>query len=195
MTFEKELAVVTELFQSWSEEQCEMALRNMLKGKGMDKSRFKSIAQTIGFSSQDNITSILSVELTLRIFRHLDPFSLLIVSCVNTRWRKTAQTTALWKCIWTAQRWIATDLEKALIQDQQWRAVCKHRLRIDRNWVRGEYFVDSAFGHQDSVTCIQFDKDIIVSGSHDSNIIVWDLKTREKIATLSNGAPLTSLKV
>ena len=39
-------------------------------------------------------------------------------------------------------------------------------------------------GHQNSVTCLQFDASKIISGSLDSNLKFWDLKTGECTSTI-----------
>lgn len=43
-------------------------------------------------------------------------------------------------------------------------------------------------GHTDAVTCVAvsvLDKSIVVSGSYDTNLIVWDINTGSDLHTLS----------
>ncbi len=39
-------------------------------------------------------------------------------------------------------------------------------------------------GHTGSVLCLQYDEKVIISGSSDSTVRVWDVKTGEMVNTL-----------
>ena len=44
--------------------------------------------------------------------------------------------------------------------------------------------IDEFIGHEGPVLCLQFDEQIIISGSYDSTIRVWNLSSGEIINTL-----------
>lgn len=49
-----------------------------------------------------------------------------------------------------------------------WKTVCEKRLWLDRRWGDGEVGKETILkGHSDSVYCLQFDKDKLVTGSRD----------------------------
>ncbi|KAH7106847.1 WD40 repeat-like protein [Auriculariales sp. MPI-PUGE-AT-0066] len=58
-----------------------------------------------------------------------------------------------------------------------WMSLYKARLNLQRNWQSGQPQVGKISGHDDSVYCIEFDQDKIVTGSRDRTIKVWSLRT------------------
>ncbi|KAI9710778.1 MAG: hypothetical protein M1828_002120 [Chrysothrix sp. TS-e1954] len=61
--------------------------------------------------------------------------------------------------------------------DQPWMKMLKVRNQIEKNWQTGRASVRYLYGHTDSVYCVQFDEDKIVTGSRDRTIRVWDTLT------------------
>lgn len=49
--------------------------------------------------------------------------------------------------------------------------------RLWRNWTAGRCVIRTFIGHSQGISCVQFDSNRIVSGSSDSTIRIWDIKT------------------
>ncbi|TPX77219.1 hypothetical protein CcCBS67573_g01531 [Chytriomyces confervae] len=58
---------------------------------------------------------------------------------------------------------------------QIWKTVYRQRLILLQNWRDGDYTVRSFTGHSDAVYCIQFDKNLLASGSRDKTLKFWDM--------------------
>ncbi|KAJ3364826.1 hypothetical protein GGF32_001003 [Allomyces javanicus] len=58
-----------------------------------------------------------------------------------------------------------------------WKFLYRNRVRLERNWRTDRMPMTELKGHGDSVYCIQFDQQKIVSGSRDQTIKVWSLAT------------------
>lgn len=67
---------------------------------------------------------------------------------------------------------------------QAWKDVYKDRFRIGTNWKYGRCSVKTFKGHTNGVMCVQFDDNIIASGSYDSTIKIWDIESGKEIRTL-----------
>ncbi|KAJ2000009.1 hypothetical protein GGI04_004327 [Coemansia thaxteri] len=65
-----------------------------------------------------------------------------------------------------------------------WRYLFNQRLKLDKNWQTGVADVHTISGHTDSVYCVQYDHDKIVTGSRDRSVKVWDSKTLQCVRTL-----------
>ncbi|KAJ1729881.1 hypothetical protein LPJ61_003306, partial [Coemansia biformis] len=66
-----------------------------------------------------------------------------------------------------------------------WRYLFQQRLELDRHWSNGIADVHVLTGHADSVYCVQYDHDKIVTGSRDRTIKVWDNNTLQCLRTLT----------
>ena len=51
------------------------------------------------------------------------------------------------------------------------------RWKLKRAWMAGQAHVRTFEGHSGGISCVQFDGQRIVSGSHDKTIKVWNVKT------------------
>lgn len=72
-----------------------------------------------------------------------------------------------------------------------WKDVYSERLTIERNWRRGRYTVRNLKGHTDGVMCLQFSETlshpsfpILITGSYDRTVRVWNLETGLEVACL-----------
>jgi len=65
-----------------------------------------------------------------------------------------------------------------------WLGMFKIRKEVDHRWKSTEPKISNLSGHQDSVYCLEFDSDKIVTGSRDRTIKVWSLHTGELRNTL-----------
>ncbi|KAI9672672.1 MAG: hypothetical protein M1831_000107 [Alyxoria varia] len=70
-------------------------------------------------------------------------------------------------------------------QLQPWKDVYRDRFKIGTNWKYGRCSVKTFKGHTNGVMCLQFDDNILASGSYDSTIKIWSIETGEELRTLS----------
>ena len=68
-----------------------------------------------------------------------------------------------------------------------WKDVYSERLIVERNWRNNKYNALSLRGHTDGVMCVQFCDilKIVITGSFDKTVRVWDLETGEPLRTLT----------
>ncbi|KAF8553413.1 WD40 repeat-like protein [Imleria badia] len=72
-----------------------------------------------------------------------------------------------------------------------WKDVYSERLTVERNWRRGRCLVRTLRGHTDGVMCLQFSETlqhpsfpILITGSYDLTVRVWNLETGLEIRCL-----------
>ncbi|CAJ2509741.1 Uu.00g056410.m01.CDS01 [Anthostomella pinea] len=74
------------------------------------------------------------------------------------------------------------ELEKKF---RPWKDVYRDRFKVGSNWKYGRATMKTFAGqHTNGVTCLQFDDNILATGSYDSTIKLWDIETSEVIRTL-----------
>ncbi|KAI1805891.1 WD40 repeat-like protein [Daldinia bambusicola] len=75
-----------------------------------------------------------------------------------------------------------TEPEKQLLP---WKEVYRDRYHISSNWKYGRCTIKTFAGqHTNGVTCLQFDDNMLATGSYDSTIKLWNIETGEVIRTL-----------
>ena len=65
-----------------------------------------------------------------------------------------------------------------------WKDVYKDRFMVGTNWKYGRCSVKTFKGHTNGIISLQFDDNVLITGSYDATIKVWDLETCEEIRTL-----------
>lgn len=65
-----------------------------------------------------------------------------------------------------------------------WKEVYKDRFRVGINWKYGRCTTKIFRGHTNGVMCLQFEDNILATGSYDATIKIWDINTGEEIRTL-----------
>jgi len=65
-----------------------------------------------------------------------------------------------------------------------WKDVYKDRFKVCTNWKYGRCSVKIFKGHTNGIICLQFDDNVLITGSYDATIKVWDLETCKEIRTL-----------
>lgn len=65
-----------------------------------------------------------------------------------------------------------------------WKDVYRDRFKVGYNWKTGRCAIKTFKGHENGVTCLQFDDNILATGSYDTTIKIWNIETGEEIRTL-----------
>ncbi|CAI2162989.1 12799_t:CDS:2 [Funneliformis geosporum] len=64
-----------------------------------------------------------------------------------------------------------------------WKHLYHQRSVIENHWRKGIYSIRELPGHSESIYCVQFDENKIISGSRDDTIKIWDIKTGKCVKT------------
>ncbi|MBE3042541.1 F-box/WD repeat-containing protein, partial [Candidatus Bathyarchaeota archaeon] len=62
--------------------------------------------------------------------------------------------------------------------------VYRDRFKIGSNWKYGRCDVKTFKGHTNGILCLQFDDNILATGSYDTTIKIWNIETGEEMRTL-----------
>ncbi|KAF2492740.1 sulfur metabolite repression control protein-like protein SconB [Lophium mytilinum] len=65
-----------------------------------------------------------------------------------------------------------------------WKDVYKDRFKVGTNWKYGRCKTKVFKGHSNGVMCLQFDDNILATGSYDATVKIWDIETGKEIRTL-----------
>ncbi|TQB70073.1 hypothetical protein MPDQ_000995 [Monascus purpureus] len=65
-----------------------------------------------------------------------------------------------------------------------WKEVYKDRFKVGTNWKYGRCSIKVFKGHTNGVMCLQFEDNILATGSYDTTIKIWDTETGEELRTL-----------
>lgn len=65
-----------------------------------------------------------------------------------------------------------------------WKDVYRDRFKVGFNWKTGRCSIKTFKGHDNGVTCLQFDHQIMATGSYDTTIKIWNIETGEVLRTL-----------
>ncbi|KAF8466953.1 WD40-repeat-containing domain protein [Kalaharituber pfeilii] len=121
-------------------------------------------------------------ELTTHIFSFLDHRTLLNCELVSHLWRDVARSPHVWRETFQAAHgpWKSKP-------GNDWKRMFQVWQNLDYQWEHGKVTEKYLRGHTDSVYCVQFDDEKIITGSRDRTIKVWDIKTGVCIKTLGYG--------
>ena len=67
-----------------------------------------------------------------------------------------------------------------------WKDVYKDRFKVGTNWKYGRCKVQVFQGHRNGVMCLQFNDQILATGSYDTEIKIWDIHSAEELRTLKS---------
>lgn len=137
----------------------------------------------------------LAPELLEHILTFLDARTLLDLELVSKKWRGLCQSQTVWRQVFYREYAPARPSRIAgaprtpglgkNIAGQDFRKLYSVRKMIDRRWATGEAAAVYLNGHKDSVYCVQFDEDKIITGSRDNTIRVWDARTYQCLRKLA----------
>jgi len=132
--------------------------------------------------------SQLPLELSIQILALLDAQTLITASRVCHRWHYVIQNQHIWRESFLREKTqtYATSgpvkpgagLGVPPIQpSNNWKEIYRVKTELDKRWKEGKARPVYLNGHTDSIYCLQFDEEKIVTGSRDRTIRVWDLHT------------------
>jgi F-box and WD-40 domain protein 1/11 len=140
---------------------------------------------------------LLPAELTSMIFSFVDHKTLLQCELVSKAWRAASASHHVWRQIFLDEQrpsgsgssafsrsWASGKGMGRKLPNQDWKRIFKTRKDLRQRWARGEVSATYLTEHQDSVYCVQFDENKIITGSRDQTIRVWDMKTRRCIKVI-----------
>lgn len=158
-------------------------------GIGLETSSRRSSASAQSHPIAQDPTEVLATELMENILSYLDLGSLHDAGMVSRRWYQLYQSQAVWRQVfvrdfapkqpmptWEGQKRHIPGMGKRR-PGQDYHTLYKVRAQIDRRWDNGEAAAIYLNGHKDSVYCVQFDENKIITGSRDHTIRVWDAHT------------------
>ncbi|KJY00426.1 hypothetical protein TI39_contig329g00010 [Zymoseptoria brevis] len=159
-----------------------------------------------------DFTKTLPPEIVISIFEYVDAQDLHSAAQVNWKWNAMTKDTQVWRTVFLRryQRQVLTDpapiqvggagLGRPNRPNQEWRKMYQARLELEKNWRAGAHDAGKAVylsGHTDSVYCLQFDEEKIITGSRDRTIRVWDINTYQCLRVIGgpNVRPVLGPKV
>ncbi|KAF3269092.1 hypothetical protein TWF970_011589 [Orbilia oligospora] len=68
-------------------------------------------------------------------------------------------------------------LKPSRLYGRDWKSMFEVKRSLNRRWLKGQVNPTYLRGHSDSVYCVQFDQEKIITGSRDRTVRVWDIAT------------------
>ena len=143
---------------------------------------------TLKFHILSDFIATLPYELAVQIMtRAVDMDMVVVLNLVSKQWATVLKDNDLWRTFYM-RRWGPLSHPKKLIslqsRNRDWKDLFARRLKLHNNWIDGKVTARFINGHVDSVYCIQFDGQNIVSGSRDRTIKFWDIESQKCLKTL-----------
>ncbi|KAL9013039.1 MAG: hypothetical protein Q9173_002237 [Seirophora scorigena] len=141
---------------------------------------------------------LLPRELLTDILSRLDAQSLIYSALVCRQWYSVARDDLVWKSIFLKEFQSqsptipenSTDFPirgqglGSVEAEQDWKGMWRARKALHQRWLDSHAAAIYLEGHYDSVYCVQFDEDKIVTGSRDRTVRVWNTRTYKCTKTL-----------
>lgn len=125
-------------------------------------------------------------EVATQILLFLDVKTLVTMSAVCKAWYALSRSNDIWRNRLKDMQW-SVQVPKEFSQSKDrldWHYIYKQKYQLEQRWATGRLHARYMFGHRESVYCVRFDDDVIISGSRDYTIKIWSTKTYECIRTL-----------
>ncbi|KAK2812808.1 hypothetical protein FQN50_001137 [Emmonsiellopsis sp. PD_5] len=131
-------------------------------------------------------TDYLPSELMAHILSFLDADTLSRAELVSHAWRKQASSHHVWREVFRREYRRRPQSAKSCSgqpksmglgrtrPNQNWKKMFAVRRSLENRWKEGKAAAIYLHGHKDSVYCVQFDENKIITGSRDQTIRVWD---------------------
>ncbi|ORZ24579.1 WD40-repeat-containing domain protein [Absidia repens] len=126
----------------------------------------------------------LPYELSIHIISYLDTLSLVQLSSVSRGIHDLSCNNDIWRRRVMEQHWQPSPSQLLPTMDLDWFHIYKQRYQLANRWTNGKVNTHYLVGHRDSVYCLQFDKQKIITGSRDRTIKIWNMDTYRCIRTL-----------
>ena len=104
------------------------------------------------------------------IFRFLDAPQLSRAGCVCLIWRTAAADERLWMWLY-----LESGLQKPSVMPGSWRKEFVRTQQLNYKWLRGHHSAAVCSGHREAINCLCASGSVIVTGSDDMDLRVWDL--------------------
>ena len=138
-------------------------------------STLQYVAGVIAPTLQRDIVANVPVEVSVKILQYLDPKSLCRAGMVSKMWRMIADSSFIWKHRFEEDGYELAEEDIANPYKEIYRRYHDFRNNSMTN-VRPRHI--SFQGHDRSdVTCLHFDSDLVISGSVDSTINIYETRT------------------
>lgn len=125
-------------------------------------------------------------EVMLQVIAYLDAKNITVCMRVCKHWQSIMEQNSIWRKLFFDNRhWRVTD---ELPSDICWKELYKTRFLLERRWQNADVTPNALDGHVDSVYCVQFDSEKIITGSRDRTIKLWDSKTGDLIRTIGRSS-------
>jgi len=129
-----------------------------------------------------------------QILSYLDSSSLINAELVSSDWHRSASSHHVWRDVFRAEfqnvcQTVTAPTASHLgpgksLGRQDWKNMWRARKALEQRWKDGHAAAIYLEGHKDSVYCVQFDEDKILTGSRDRTVRIWDARTYECIKIL-----------
>ncbi|KAK6335313.1 hypothetical protein TWF718_010744 [Orbilia javanica] len=121
-----------------------------------------------------DIMTVFPTEIVAQILSYLDHRSLLSCELVSRSWNSAAVSSHVWRRTFEAEY---GELKGSKRYGRDWKTIFEVKTTLSRRWLKGQVNSTYLRGHSDSVYCVQFDEEKIITGSRDRTIRVWDIAT------------------
>lgn len=130
----------------------------------------------------------LPVELAIQVLAHLDAADLARASLVSAAWHEIAASQHIWRESYLREKTgtyatsgpiePGTGLGVPSLQPNvNWKDAYRVTEELKKRWNEGNATSVYLNGHSDSIYCLQFDEQKIITGSRDKTIRIWDMHT------------------
>ena len=128
------------------------------------------------------------------VLSFLDAQTLVQAELISHDWYRIASSRHAWKQVYHAEFNEVSPRSFSMLDrrlpGQDWKTMWKTCKALNQRWLDGYAAAIYLEGHTDSVYCVQFDKDKILTGSRDRTVRIWDAHTYECVKVL--GVPAQS---